>query len=86
MIARRAFIGSFALGTLAVPRAARAQPARKVSRIGILNLGMTSNPVGPRSRGPSTVAFLRGMRELGYVYGGISCVWQRHHRAFPAPG
>jgi hypothetical protein len=30
MMDRRAFIGSLALGTLAVPRAAPAQPARKV--------------------------------------------------------
>jgi hypothetical protein len=35
---RRVFIGSFALGTLAVPRTTRAQPARKVYRIGILGL------------------------------------------------
>ena len=36
MIDCRAFIGGLALGTLAVPRAASAQPARKFARIGIL--------------------------------------------------
>ncbi len=34
MIDRRAFIGSLALGTLAMPRAAPAQRARKFARIG----------------------------------------------------
>src|SRR5712691_7907592 len=68
---RRAFICSLAaLGTLAVPRASRAQPARKVYRIGILGFaGTTSDMIGPQPRRPSTIAFLRGMRELGYVYG-----------------
>ena len=67
---RRAFIGSLALGTLAVPRAARAQPARKVYRIGILgSLMTTSGMVGPQPRYPFTSALLRGLRELGYVYG-----------------
>ena len=67
---RRAFIGRLALGTLAAPRAARAQPARKVYRIGILgSSAMTSDMIGPQPRGPSTAALLRGLRELGYVYG-----------------
>jgi putative ABC transport system substrate-binding protein len=65
---RRAFIGSLAVGILAVPRAARTQPARKVYRIGILGLG-TSAMVGPQPQGPSANALLRGLRELGYVYG-----------------
>jgi len=34
MIDRRAFIGSLALGTLAMPRAAPAQRARKFARVG----------------------------------------------------
>jgi len=67
---RRAFIGSLALATLAVPRAARAQPARKVFRIGILSsLTATSDMVGPQPRSPFVNALLRGLRELGYVYG-----------------
>ena len=37
---RRAFIGSLAVGTLAGPRAAPAQPARKVNQIGILGLAI----------------------------------------------
>jgi putative ABC transport system substrate-binding protein len=66
---RRSFLGSLALGALAMPRAALAQPARKVYRIGILSLRATSDLVGPQPRSPSTTALLRGLRELGYVYG-----------------
>ena len=66
---RRAFIGSFAIGILAASRAAPAQPARKVYRIGILSLGVTSDLVGPQPRHAALNAFLRGLRELGYVYG-----------------
>ena len=66
---RRAFVGSLALGTLAIPQAARAQPARKVYRIGMLALGMTSDMIGPQPRYPATNALLRGLRELSYVYG-----------------
>ena len=55
---RRAFIGSLALGILAAPRAAPAQPARKVYRIGILSLGVTSDLVGPQPRHqPSTLSY-----------------------------
>jgi putative ABC transport system substrate-binding protein len=67
---RRAFIGSLALGTLAVPRVALGQPARKVYRIGILSpTQMTSDIFGPQPRNPAQNALLRGLRELGYVYG-----------------
>src|SRR5712692_11015454 len=70
MMDRRAFIGSLAFGTLAVPRAARAQPAWKVYRIGILgSIATTSEMVGPQPRYPFVNALLRGLRELGYVYG-----------------
>jgi hypothetical protein len=51
------------------PRAAPAQPARKVYRIGILALPETSDMVGPQPRSPVHNALLRGLRELGYVYG-----------------
>ncbi len=66
---RRAFIGNLALGALAVLRVTSAQPAGKVYRIGILSLRMTSDLVGPQPRSPATNALLRGLRELGYVYG-----------------
>src|SRR5713101_8026725 len=70
MMDRRAFIGSLGLGTLAVSRAARAQPARKVYRIGFLgSRASTSEMVGPQPRDPFVNALLRGLRELGYVYG-----------------
>ena len=49
-------------------RAAFAQP-RKVYKIGILGLRPTADLVGPEPGSPSTRAFLRGMRELGYTYG-----------------
>jgi putative tryptophan/tyrosine transport system substrate-binding protein len=67
---RRAFIGGLALGTLAAPHIARAQPRRKGYRIGILSSrATTSEMVGPQPQDPHIVAFLRGMRELGYAYG-----------------
>ena len=66
---RRAFIGSVALGALA-SRAASAQPARKVARIGIVGFaGTTSEMSGPEPTRPSVKALLQGLRELGYVYG-----------------
>jgi putative ABC transport system substrate-binding protein len=69
MMDRRTVIAGFVLSALAVPRVTRAQPARKIARIGILSLGATSDLVGPRPRSPSINAFLRGLGELGYVYG-----------------
>jgi len=70
LIDRRVFIGSLALGILAVSRIARAQPARKVYRIGVLGLApTTSDMVGSQPRNEYTAALLRGLRELGYVYG-----------------
>ncbi len=66
---RRAFIGSLGVGILAMPHVATGQSARKVYRIGILSVGATSILAGPQPQSPSAIAFLRGMRELGYVYG-----------------
>src|SRR5215510_10947328 len=67
---RRAFIGGFALGTLAAPHVARAQPARKVYRIGVLSSrATTSEMIGAQPQDPFINALLRGLRELGYVYG-----------------
>ncbi len=66
---RRAFICSLALGSLAVPRITHAQSVRKVYRIGIVSQGVTADMVGPQPRNPYTSALLRGLQELGYVYG-----------------
>ena len=66
---RRAFVGGLALGAPAGTRAGLAQPARKVARIGILGLAPTAELVGPQPKSRSAEAFMRGMRELGYVHG-----------------
>jgi putative tryptophan/tyrosine transport system substrate-binding protein len=66
---RRAFVGGLALGTLAGTRASLAQPARKVARIGVLGLASTADLSGPQPKSRSAEAFLRGLRELGYVHG-----------------
>src|SRR5262247_2542455 len=49
------------LSLLAVPRAATAQPAGKVWRIGYLNAGSVA--------GGASEAFRQGLRDLGYVEG-----------------
>jgi putative ABC transport system substrate-binding protein len=69
LIDRRTLIASLALGTLAMARASYAQPARKVFKIRILALIETSDLVGPQPRSRVHNALLRGLRELGYVYG-----------------
>jgi putative tryptophan/tyrosine transport system substrate-binding protein len=52
------------------PAVARAQPARKVYRIGILSSrSATSEMVGSQPQDPHINALLRGLRELGYVDG-----------------
>jgi ABC-type uncharacterized transport system substrate-binding protein len=67
---RRAFMGSVILGALAAPPAARAQPARRVYRIGILGLSPTTSAMtGPQPRNEYSRALLDGLRELEYVYG-----------------
>ena len=60
---RRAFIGTLTGGLLAAPRAAEAQQAGKVHRMGFL--GSTS----PKSHGAFVAAFRDGLRERGYVEG-----------------
>src|SRR5215471_13894362 len=57
---RGAILALVALG--AVPRAAEAQPAPKIARIGYLSGNLKSNP-------HLREAFLQGMRDLGYVEG-----------------
>lgn len=70
MMARRVFIGCLAFGALTAPRVTRAQSGRKVYRIGILGFApTTAGVVEPPPRNTFTAAFLRGMREHGYVYG-----------------
>ena len=64
---RRTLIG--AGGLWLAPLASHAQPARKVYRIGILTVGPTAATAGPQPQSQSTSALLRGLRELGYVYG-----------------
>jgi putative ABC transport system substrate-binding protein len=66
---RRTFLGGLALGALVAPRGARAQSARKVHKIGILGFGAIGDHAGPQPRSLLTAGLLRGLRELGYVYG-----------------
>jgi ABC-type uncharacterized transport system substrate-binding protein len=67
---RWVFVRSLALGILAVPHVAAAQPPRKTYRIGILStVSMTSDMVGPQPPNQFVSAFLDGLRDLGYVYG-----------------
>jgi putative ABC transport system substrate-binding protein len=64
VVTRRAFLGALAGGFLAAPLAAEAQQAAgKVPRIGLLSVG--SDPSRPLS--PQWLAFLDGLRALGYV-------------------
>jgi len=62
-IDRRAFISGLALSVLVAPFAAEAQTARKVYRIGVLEVV----PVGQNTA--NLAAFRQGLRELGYVEG-----------------
>jgi putative tryptophan/tyrosine transport system substrate-binding protein len=67
---RRAFIGALTGGLLAAPFAAAEQPAGKVWRIGVLGFApKTADMVGPDPKNEYVNALLRGLRELGYVYG-----------------
>src|SRR5262245_6782746 len=66
---RRAFIGRLGFGVLVAPRAATAQPARKVYRIGLLGIQPASDMAGPQPHSPQWNALLRSLRDLGYVYG-----------------
>lgn len=65
---RRAFGVALALAAI-VRRGAAAQPLRKLFRVGILSLGPTSQQLGPDPLYAPTRALLRGLRELGYMYG-----------------
>jgi len=55
---------------LAAPLAAGEQPAGKVWRVGVLGFTpTTSDMVGPEPKSAFAAALLRGLRDLGYVYG-----------------
>lgn len=70
MIDRRRVIGSIGVVALAWSPSARSQPARKVARIGIVSIGGPSaDMTGSLPRNRNVRAFLRGMAELGYVFG-----------------
>ncbi len=63
MIDRRTFVGAVAGGFLVAPLAARAQPAGKTYRIGILE-------AIPAARNAANLDALRkGLRDLGYIEG-----------------
>ena len=62
MTTRRAFIRTLAGALLAGPLAAEAQQAGKVPRIAFIS---TTSP----GSSPATEAFLRGLRDLGYIEG-----------------
>jgi putative tryptophan/tyrosine transport system substrate-binding protein len=67
---RRAFLGTLVGGLLAAPLATEAQKAGKVWRIGVIAYApTTADMVGPDPKPSAVNALLRGLRELGYVYG-----------------
>jgi putative tryptophan/tyrosine transport system substrate-binding protein len=67
---RRAFLGTVAGSLLAAPLAAEAQQRGKVWRIGITGFSpTTADMAGPDPKNEYGSALLRGLRELGYVYG-----------------
>ena len=63
----RDLIGAGALWSAS--QSSHPQPARKIYRIGILTVAPTAAAAGPRPKSRSIGACLRGMRDLGYVYG-----------------
>ncbi len=67
MIKRRWLIGAGAL--CVAPLASQAQPSPKLYRIGILTVGPTAAAAGAQPQSRSAAELLRGLRELGYVYG-----------------
>jgi putative ABC transport system substrate-binding protein len=67
MMQRRTVVGAGALWFASRPEHARAE--RKVYRVGIIGYRATAELAGPEPRSPQTAAFMRGMRERGYVYG-----------------
>jgi putative ABC transport system substrate-binding protein len=67
---RRLFIGMMASGLVSTPLTAKAQPAGKVYRVGlVLSPSPLSVMVGPNPPHPHVRAFLQGLRDRGYVEG-----------------
>jgi putative ABC transport system substrate-binding protein len=67
---RRTFMVLVSGGFLAAPLAAEAQQAAKIARIGILGFSVPVTEMsGPEPRSAGISALLRGLRELGRVYG-----------------
>jgi putative ABC transport system substrate-binding protein len=64
VIDRRAFLAG-AAALLAAPLAAQAQPAGKVSRVGVLLPGNSATA----ARSPRMQAFYQALRDLGWVEG-----------------
>jgi putative tryptophan/tyrosine transport system substrate-binding protein len=70
MLQRRTFMGVIGGAALAWPASTRAQATHKMARIGIVSIGSpTADMTGALPRNSSVRAFLRGMAELGYVFG-----------------
>jgi putative ABC transport system substrate-binding protein len=70
MMDRRRAIGSIGAAAMAWPIAALAQTSRKMVRIGIVSIGGPSAEMtGPLPANSNVRSFLRGMAELGYVFG-----------------
>ncbi|MGX4773535.1 ABC transporter substrate-binding protein [Bradyrhizobium guangdongense] len=67
---RRSFVRSIGFATLTWPMAVRAETSRRPARLGIVSIGgPTADMTGPLPRNRTVRAFLRGMAELGYVFG-----------------
>jgi putative ABC transport system substrate-binding protein len=82
---RRRVIGSIGVVALAWPLPARTQPSRRVARIGIVSAGGPSaDMAGPQPNNRYVRAFLRGMAELGYIFGRDFVTEPRGTDAMPA--
>src|SRR5689334_6934501 len=68
---RRELVIALAVGALVVPLPSFAQPQVKVWRVGFLS------PTSGTLSSSNTNAFLKGMRELGYIEGGNLVVESR---------
>jgi putative ABC transport system substrate-binding protein len=67
---RRQFLGTLAGGVLVVPPAARAQPAGRIWRIGVLIYSaISSDPIEAEAQNPIFRAFVRGLRDHGNADG-----------------
>jgi len=85
MLDRRRVIVSIGGAALAWPLPARAQPSRRVARIGIVSVGGPSaDMTGALPNNRNVRAFLRGMAELGYIYGRDLVTEPRGTDAMPA--